>query len=135
MIRLMALPIDFLNWLASAASDYKLMLEHGTNIHSDAFHVLFGVAIQFVGALILRRTLADWLPLALVVGLEIANEVSEFMVEVWATPAIQLGESAKDFALTLSVPILLFLVARYRPSIIRRAPGKRPAQSWDDLSE
>lgn len=113
-------PIEFLAWIASAFSDYKTLLQHSIGFHNDALHVFFGIAIQLVAALLLRRTLADWQPLAAVGAFEIVNEISDFLVEIWPTPPAQLGESVKDFTLTVSIPILLFVVARFCPGLLHR---------------
>ena len=57
-------------------------------------------------------------------GLELINEASDFTVEIWPLPAMQFGESAKDVVMTMFVPTVLFVVARYRSQLFRRDGGR-----------
>ena len=52
-------------------------------------------------------------------ALELANEANDLRVEQWPQPGMQYGEGAKDIILTMALPLLLFLVARKRPKLIR----------------
>ena len=97
----------------------KLFVTHATGFSMDALHVVVGVLLQLVFALILRSSVARPLPLLLVVALELLNEGSDFAVERWPDFGMQLGESAKDALLTLALPIVLFLVARRAPKLFR----------------
>jgi len=96
----------------------KLFAQHASGIGMDALHVIGGTLLFFVAALLLRTTVARPLPLFIVLLVEIANEASDFRAEIWPQLAMQAGEAAKDVILTMIVPALIFLVARYRPTLL-----------------
>ena len=58
------------------------------------------------------------LPLLIVLLFAILNEASDFRAEIWPQLGMQAGEAAKDLILTMVVPLLIFLVARYRPKLL-----------------
>lgn len=98
----------------------KLFLEHASGISMDALHILVGFAVFLIAALALRRSVADPLPWLATLALEIGNEAYDLTVELWPDPGSQLGEGAKDIALTMALPTLLLLVARWRPNLLAR---------------
>jgi diacylglycerol kinase len=95
----------------------KLFLEHASGLSMDALHVLAGVVLLFASALLLRTAVNRPLPLLIVLVVEMINEASDLRAERWPEFGMQLGEAAKDMMLTMAVPVLIFLVARYRPSL------------------
>ena len=95
----------------------KMFIEHASLFSSDALHVIVGVLLWILAALLLRRRLADWLPLLVLAGLLLLNEATDLWVERWPDAAMQYGESAKDVLLTLILPALLMAVARFRPGL------------------
>ncbi len=97
----------------------KVFVRHATGFSMDALHVIAGVVLQFMLALLLRSSVARPLPLLLVLALELLNEANDFRVEIWPDLASQFGEAAKDIVMTMLLPTLIFLVARYRPKLIR----------------
>ena len=98
----------------------KLFLEHASGISMDALHILVGFAVFLIAALALRRSVAEPLPWLATLALEIGNEAYDLTVELWPDPGSQLGEGAKDIALTMALPTLLLLVARWRPNLLAR---------------
>lgn len=101
----------------------KLFAEHSTGVSMDALHVIAGVVLQLLMAALFKRSLASWLPLLAVLALEVVNEANDFRVEIWPDPGMQFGEAAKDVVLTMFVPTLIFLVARYRPKLLAQTPS------------
>jgi hypothetical protein len=101
----------------------KMFIEHASVVTSDAIHVLIGVFIQLLMAMLLRRSIAAWLPWLLVLALALANEGIDLWIEQWPDLAMQYGESAKDIFLTMALPTLLMTVARLRPQLL--ADGQR----------
>ena len=97
----------------------KLFVEHSSGFSMDALHVIAGVLVQILAAAILRSTLARPAPLVVVFLLELANEVYDLTVEQWPQPGMQYGEGAKDLLLTMVLPLTIFLVARFRPKLVR----------------
>lgn len=110
--------------------DAKLFIERGIGFHNDALHVMAGLALAILFAVLLRRSLADWLPWLLVLALELINEANDYLIETWPNEVPQqLGEMAKDVALTMALPTLLLLVARHWPHILT---GQGAARGTDD---
>lgn len=101
----------------------KLLAQHASGFSMDALHVFAGVALLFVIAALLRSSIARPLPLVLVLVLEILNEANDFRVELWPEPGMQIGEAVKDIVLTMTIPTLIFLVARYRPKLLVQTPS------------
>lgn len=97
----------------------KLFAEHSTGFSMDALHVIAGVVLQLAAAAIFRSSLARPLPLLVVLALELLNEAYDLRVEKWPLPGMQYGEGAKDIVMTMLLPLLLFLVARRHPKLIR----------------
>ena len=95
----------------------KLFAEHASGVSLDAMHLLAGPVVQLGTALLLRSSIARPLPLLAVLGFELANEAYDFTVELWPSLGSQLGEGAKDIALTMLLPLLLFWAARTRPRL------------------
>ena len=105
--------MTFLGWY-----QVKLFIEHASGISMDALHILVGFAIFLVAALALRRSVASALPWLATLLLEIGNEAYDLHVELWPDPGSQLGEGAKDIILTMALPTLLLLIARWRPRLL-----------------
>jgi hypothetical protein len=114
--------LAMLQWTRVSAEDWyqvKLFLERASGFSMDALHVIVGVVVQMVVAVLFKTSVARPLPLLSVLALELVNEASDFRVEIWPQPGMQFGESAKDVILTMTIPTLIFLVARYRPKLLR----------------
>jgi diacylglycerol kinase len=114
--------LAMLQWTRVSAHDWyqvKLFLERASGFSMDAIHVIVGVVLQLAIAALFRTSVARPLPLLSVLALELINEASDFRVEIWPQPAMQFGESAKDVILTMALPTLIFLVARFRPKLLR----------------
>ena len=95
----------------------KLFAQHASGMSMDALHVIAGVVLLLAAALLLRTSVARPLPLLIVLLVEVANEASDYLAEIWPHPGMQAGEAAKDLILTMAVPTLIFLAVRYRPKI------------------
>ena len=96
----------------------KLFAAHSTGVSMDALHVVVGVLLQLLIALLFRSSVARPLPLLAVLALAVVNEANDFRVEIWPDPGMQFGEAAKDIVLTMFIPTLIFLVARRRPKLL-----------------
>ena len=111
--------MTFLGWY-----QFKLFVEHASGISMDALHILVGFALFLIASVILRRSIASSLPWLAVLLLEIGNEAYDLTVERWPDIGSQLGEGAKDLMLTMALPTLLMLVARWRPELLSQAARK-----------
>jgi len=109
------------------ASWYKLkmFIEHASAFTSDSMHVVAGVVIQLLAAMLLRRSVGAWAPWLVVLCLAILNEGIDLWIEQWPDLAIQYGESAKDILLSMALPTLLMLVSRFRPQLLAGRAGRR----------
>ena len=103
----------------------KMFVEHAAVVTSDSLHVLVGVIAWIVIAMVLRRSLSAALPWLLVLVLTLLNECVDLWVEQWPSLAMQLGESAKDVLLTMTLPTVLLFAVRLRPNLFRPAPARR----------
>jgi hypothetical protein len=73
----------------------------------DAAHVHFGLAVFLVITLLLRKmTAAPLIALAVVLGLELANEIADAFDWVNWTGQVNLPETAKDIASTMLWPVI-----------------------------
>ena len=98
----------------------KIAFERSIAFGHDALHVLAGVGVQLLAALVLRRSVAQWWPWLIVLALELLNEASDLHGEIWPDRLNQWGESAKDLALTMALPAVLLLVSRFAPRLLVR---------------
>lgn len=98
----------------------EIFVEHSLGFSHDALHVLVGPCIQLLAGALLRRSIRNLGPWLVVLVLELANEWHDLTVEHWPNPALQWGESAKDVLLTMALPTLLMILARYAPGLFVR---------------
>jgi hypothetical protein len=105
----------------------KMFIEHASAVSSDALHVLLGVLVWLLIALLLRKPASSLPPMLVLLGLIAFNELVDLWVEQWPSLAMQLGESAKDVLLTMTLPTVLLFAVRLRPNLFRPTPlrGKR----------
>lgn len=110
--------------------DAKIFIERSLSFHNDALHVMAGLALAIVFAAVLRRSLANWLPWLAVLAIELLNEANDYFFEIWtnAVPQ-QFGEMTKDVALTMAMPTLVLVVARFWPHLLT---GRAAVTSEDD---
>lgn len=101
----------------------KLWLVKETGISQDAWHVIAGVCLQLFVAAFVRRGLANPIPWAAVLLAELANEASDLSSDLWTAVPIW-PDSAKDVLLTMALPTLLFLLARFVPRALAGRGGR-----------
>jgi len=99
----------------------KTALEHAIGFADDALHVLVGVVLQLLAAMVLRVPIARWRPWLVVLALELLNEWNDLRIDLWphADRSAQLGEGLKDILLTMALPTLLLLATRWLPGLFR----------------
>ena len=105
--------------------EFKLFVEHAFSISHDSLHVLVGILLQLVAALLLRRSLASWVPWTVVLVFALANEVLDLEIGRWPNPGMQFGEGVKDIVLTILLPTILLLAIRLRPDLFLTSPRRR----------
>ena len=105
--------------LAHKWLEIKTFVEHSIAFSDDVLHAWVGVLLQLGVAAVTRYPISHWVPWLAVLGLEIANELSDFWYERWPDLAMQTGESAKDVLLTMFLPTVLLIVVRSTPRLFR----------------
>ena len=103
----------------------KLFIEHTISISHDSLHVIVGVLLWLVIALIVRKPISSWLPWSWLFAIILWNETVDLWVEQWPDPGRQYGEGAKDVLLTMIVPTVLLFARRLRPDLFRPAASRR----------
>ncbi|MGI8612059.1 MAG: hypothetical protein ACR2KH_07320 [Sphingomicrobium sp.] len=96
----------------------KLFAAHSTGISMDALHMIVGVMLQLLIALLFKSSVARAMPLLAVLGFALVNEANDYRVEIWPDPGMQFGEAVKDMVLTMFIPTLIVLIARRRPKLL-----------------
>jgi hypothetical protein len=116
--------MSFLDWY-----QVKLFLEHASSVSMDALHILVGFVLFLVAARLLKTGITSPLPWLALLMLELVNEAYDLRVELWPNLVTQLGEGAKDLLLTMALPSLLLITARFRPNWLsgQRSGGQPPA--------
>jgi hypothetical protein len=97
---------------------FKLALTEATGISQDALHILAGIGIQLVVAKVTGRSVARPLPWLIVLALTLINEWSDLGLETWPDRDRQWLESVKDLIVTMALPTLLLVTARWSPAIL-----------------
>ena len=97
----------------------KLLLVEATNLRKDALHIYVGLGVMLLAAILLRRSLKDWRPLAAAALAAVAGEVWDVIdtLSHGGTPRWSLNW--KDVWNTLFWPTVLFVLARFT-SVLRR---------------
>jgi hypothetical protein len=118
--------IQTLQGSAASWHETKLFIEHLIAICHDTLHLLAGMAIWLALMLVSRRNVASWFPLLGTVVIAILNEAVDLWFELWPSQGRQLGEGARDVLATIAIPLILFTLARLRPSLfILPGAGRR----------
>ena len=115
-----------MDWLGLKALASDIGLE------KDALHIYFAFIIQVGTALILRRSLASWLPWLTVLAALLVNEYldifhgAETEVHAW-----QLRGSAHDIVNTMLLPTALLLLSRLAPSWLSEGANRAQREASD----
>ncbi|MEO7278202.1 MAG: hypothetical protein ABIW33_09295 [Sphingomicrobium sp.] len=103
----------------------KLLVEHAVTISHDTLHLIVGVMIWLLLAMVMRRPITSWYPWLWLLAIILWNEMVDLWTETWPDPGQQYGEGLKDVALTIFVPTLMLVAARMRPDLFRQGIGRR----------
>lgn len=111
---------DWLSWLGQLDwRAVKLVIEEMAGISQDALHVLLGFVAHLGVAAVLRRGLASPWPWAAVLVLALLNEYYDLTTEgYWHKP--MWPGSVKDVLLTVLIPSILLVMARWTPRLLVR---------------
>jgi hypothetical protein len=94
---------------------FKVWLTATTGLSHHDYHLILGVLLTLGSGWLLRRPLDSWLPLLIVLGLELLNETSDFIRYriggyPWGPKPMLV-----DIALTMLPPLAIVLAARWDP--------------------
>jgi hypothetical protein len=91
----------------------KLFLVEATDLSKDALHIYVGLGVMLLVVVVLRKSLADWRPLAAVALAAVAGEVWDVIdtMSHGGTPRWSLN--GKDVWNTMFWPTILFGLARF----------------------
>lgn len=112
--------------LMSSWHEAKLFIEYAVAINHDALHVIVGVLVWVLIALVARRPLGHIRPWLWLLALILWNETVDLWVEQWPDPGQQYGECAKDLVLTIFLPTVLMLAIRVRPTLFAARGWRSP---------
>lgn len=101
----------------------KLFVEHLVGFSHDAIHVIGGVLVLLTAAFLLRKSVSNLQPWLVVLVLASINELADLWIEQWPSPGRQYGESAKDLLLTMLLPSVLLVTARFFPTLCQPVQG------------
>lgn len=105
--------------LAISWEETKRFFEQSIAFSRDALHVIAGVVFLLGSAALLRKPVSNIRSWLVVFALALVNEFLDLWIQRWPNPGIQYGESAKDIILTMALPTLLMLSARFAPRLYR----------------
>ncbi|SEM42947.1 hypothetical protein SAMN05192583_0174 [Sphingomonas gellani] len=86
----------------------------GTGLPDSILHIHAGLAVLLVTRILTRRSLGSFIPFALVVVAEGANELLDYLHYGWR-PA----DTYSDIANTLFWPLVISVAVRMRPMTLR----------------
>jgi hypothetical protein len=104
----------------------KEFVAHATTVSMDALHVIAGTVLLLAFGLLFRKPVTDLRPLLAVLVVAVLNEAGDFWAERWPSLGMQLGEAAKDLAVTMLLPTVLLLTARRLPRLYAARKPKSP---------
>jgi hypothetical protein len=91
---------------------FKNWLSGTTGLTHNDWHILLGLALTLGFTRVLRRPLGSWLPLLLVLALELINETSDFTRYYVAGWPWEPGPTLVDIALTMAAPLAITIIVR-----------------------
>lgn len=105
----------------------KLLIEHSFAFSHDSMHIVVGVMVWLLAAMLTRRPITAWQPWLWAFAVILWNETVDLVTERWALSdrGWQYGEGLKDLTLTMVVPTILMIAARARPDLFRQGVGGR----------
>ena len=107
--------------------EFKNFAERSIDFSSDSLHVIVGVLILLGVAGLLRKPVSSWWPWMVLFVLACINEVADLSVQRWPDPEMQYGESVRDLLLTMALPTVLLLAARYFPRLFASKAARQGA--------
>lgn len=99
--------------------EFILWIGDGTGLPDTILHIHAGLAILLLVRMISRRSLGTFIPFAVVVFAELANETMDFMAY-----GLRVADTLSDIGNTLFWPFVISLGVRLRPMTLRDHPER-----------
>lgn len=96
-----------------AWEDFKVWLSATSGLTHHDIHLMLGLGLTLALGWVLRRPLGSWLPLGIVLALELVNEALDFIRNIVPGWPLLPGEAVVDVALTIVPALLVILAARW----------------------
>lgn len=106
--------------IAATYHRWILWIGDGTGLPDTILHIHAGLAILLAVRLLSGRSLATFIPFAVVLAAEIGNETMDYMVY-----GMRWGDTLADLGNTLFWPFVISLGVRLRPMVRRDRPRGR----------
>ncbi len=91
----------------------KIFMVEMTNLGKDALHIYVGLGVMLIVAVALKRSLADWRPLAAVAVASVAGEIWDVIDTFSHGGTPRWNANWKDVWNTMFWPTAFFLLARF----------------------
>lgn len=93
--------------------NFKVWLSAATGLSHHDWHLILGLVLTFGIGRLLRRPLGSFVPLGIVLALELVNEVFDFIRNLVPGWPLQPGAAAVDVAITILPALGIVLAARW----------------------
>lgn len=113
--------------------DAKIWLLQTLELDKDALHIYAAVSVQLLTAILFRQSLASPLPWIAALTIAVVNEYFDYQGVGPSEESIAYYRAAAwhDLWNTMLLPSLLFLLARFWPTIFSNRLTKYPAHRTD----
>lgn len=109
-----------MEWL----TDIKLFIEQYSGLERDALHIHLALFLYIVAMAVFRQSRRSRIPWLFVLGLEIANEISDLVVQHGLDEELRWPGALRDLWNTMLWPTVLLFVGRYTDLFQHRAHHK-----------
>lgn len=93
--------------------DFKVWLSATSGLSHHDWHLILGLVLTFAIGRVLRRPLGSFVPLGIVLGLELVNEAFDFIRNLVPGWPLEYRAAAIDVAITILPPLGIVLAARW----------------------
>lgn len=105
--------------------DIKAFIEHYSGLERDALHIHGALLLYILAMAVFRRSRRSRFPWLVVLGVELANEAYDIIVNLGKNKADEvIAGSARDLWNTMLWPTVLLFVGRYTDWFAKKRPRK-----------
>ena len=114
---------------------FKVWLTATTALSHHDYHLILGVLLTLGIGWLLRRPLGSWLPLGIVLALELVNEAFDFTRYYVDSYPWGPGPMLVDIAITVLPPLAIVLAARWESPFFHRFRRRPPVSIAEAIAE